>query len=80
MDICSMEIDRGDPEICPTCNKKMSKYELKDKQNHVHTVRLCWRDSAFNVFPPMTEFFMMVHMQPNLILDLIKNKNLIPKD
>ena len=80
MDICYVETDKGNPDSCPTCKKKMSKYELKDRANQVHTVRLCWRDSAFNVFPPMTEFYMMVHINPSLILDLIKNKNLKPKD
>ena len=78
-DICFME-SKGDPEKCPTCEKKMSKYEIKDKGGMEHTVRLCWRDSAFSVSPPMTELYMMLHMNPHLILDLIKNKNLTPKD
>lgn len=80
MDVCFIETDKNNPDICPTCKKKMSKYEMKDNIKQTHTVWLCWRDSAFSVFPPMTEFYMMVHMNPPLILDLIKNKNLIPKD
>ena len=66
------------PDECRLCGKVMSKYET-NYQGMPFTVRLCWRDSAFDIDPPeLNELTFKIMTNPANILDLIKKKVLVP--
>lgn len=66
------------PKTCPVCKKNWLHYEISDNYKVKHTVRLCWRDSAFDIWPEDTELAVTLDLNPILILDLYKMKQLKP--
>jgi len=66
------------PRVCPICKREWLKYELTDEIGLKHKIMLCWRDSAFEIYPDNTETALLLQMNPILILDLFKLKKLIP--
>lgn len=66
------------PKVCPVCKKSWLDYEINDNYGVKHEVRLCWRDSAFDIWPEDTELASTLVLNPILILDLYKMKQLKP--
>ena len=66
------------PAKCPVCKKNWLDYELYDNDGVRHDVKLCWRDSAFDIYPDETELATTLQLNPILILDLYKMKQLKP--
>jgi len=66
------------PKVCPVCKKDWLNYSIADNYGIEHRVVLCWRDSAFDIEPEGTELAATLQLNPVLILDLYKMKQLKP--
>jgi len=78
MVIFFFEKEKEAPKVCPMCKKDWLNYELTDQIGLKHKIKLCWRDSAFDISPANTETALLLQMNPILILDLLKMKQLKP--